>query len=516
MQRHLWPHATRRSRIVAIGFALACAVAAAATLAQAGLNSGFDIWDVMAVALIALTTAWLAWGAAQAFLGLAALEPMPALPLGSTDIPATAILVPVCNENPVELYARLVAMRHSMQAQALPVDFIVLSDTHDPAALKLERLALAPLFSETTALNRFFYRNRKDRHGRKAGNVEDFIRNSGGAYEYVVILDADSLMEGKTIQHLVARMQADPGLGLLQTLPQIFGASSMFGRAMQFAASFHSAVFARGLARLQGRAGPFWGHNAIVRVRALAQCCALPELSGPAPFGGTILRGGWRVEMDPRIGGSYEEGPDNVLAHARRDRRWCQGNLQHIRLLAAPGLHGWSRFVFVQGILAYLVSVAWGAFLVVSLLATATNSNPNYFPNAYQLFPVFPDDKTFQIVALAFGIGGLLLLPKIAIYIEAVAVGRASGYGGALTALKSVGAEILLTAMIAPLMLMYQGRAVFEVFAGKDGGWPATARGEGRLSFGQSWRAGRWISLFGIGATALILVHNHPSGSPNL
>merc|ERR1711964_478537 len=112
----------------------------------------------MAVALIALTTAWLAWGAAQAFLGLAALEPMPALPLGSTDIPATAILVPVCNENPVELYARLVAMRHSMQAQALPVDFIVLSDTHDPAALKLERLALAPLFSETTALNRFFYR----------------------------------------------------------------------------------------------------------------------------------------------------------------------------------------------------------------------------------------------------------------------------------------------------------------------------------------------------------------------
>tara|TARA_R110002051_G_scaffold122091_3_gene195210 strand:+ start:794 stop:2572 length:1779 start_codon:yes stop_codon:yes gene_type:complete len=514
-QRHLRPNATRRARIAAIGFAFACAVAAAATLAQAGLNTGFDIWDFMAVALIALTTAWLAWGAAQAFLGLPALEPLPALTLDHTDFPATAILVPVCNENPVELYARLVAMRHSMQAEALPVDFIVLSDTYDPAALKLERLALAPLFSDATAPNRFFYRNRKDRHGRKAGNVEDFIRNSGGAYEYVVILDADSLMEGKTIQHLVARMQLDPTLGLLQTLPQIFGASSMFGRAMQFAASFHSAVFARGLARLQGGSGPFWGHNAIVRVRALAQCCALPELSGPAPFGGTILshdyveaallvRGGWRVEMDPRIGGSYEEGPDNLLAHARRDRRWCQGNLQHIRLLGAPGLHGWSRFVFVQGIMAYLVSVAWGAFLVVSLLATATNSNPNYFPNAYQLFPVFPDDKTFQIVALAFGIGGLLLLPKITIFIEAVTVGRASGYGGASAALVSVLAEILLTAMIAPLMLMYQGRAVFEVFAGKDGGWPATARGEGRLSFGQSWRAGRWITLFGIGATALI------------
>jgi membrane glycosyltransferase len=266
---------------------------------------------------------------------------------------------------------------------------------------------------------------------------------------------------------------------------------------------------------MQGRAGPFWGHNAIARVRALSQCCGLPELSGPAPFGGTILshdyveaallvRGGWRVEMDPRITGSFEEGPDNLLAFARRDRRWCQGNLQHMRLVGAPGLHGWSRFVFIQGITAYLVSVAWGAFLIVSLLAAATNASPDYFPNAYQLFPVFPDDKTFQIVALAFGIGVLLLLPKLAIFGEAAATGRARGFGGALRALGSVLAEILLTALIAPIMLMYQSRAVAEVFAGKDGGWPATARGEGRLTLTESWRASRWVSLFGIVVTIAV------------
>ncbi len=430
--------------------------------------------------------------------------------------PPTAILVPICNENPVEVCARVQAMRLSLQKAGVPADFAILSDTSDHDALIAERNALAPLFSLEDGPNRVYYRVRTDRYGRKAGNVEDFIRKAGGNYTYVVMLDADSLMEGETIRHMIARMEDNPGIGLLQSLPKIVGAGSAFGRAMQFSASFHSPVFARGLARMQGQAGPFWGHNAIARVRAVSQCCGLPELSGPPPFGGTILshdyveaallvRGGWQVEMDPRIEGSFEEGPDNLLAFARRDRRWCQGNLQHIRLLNAPGLRGWSRFVFVQGILSYLVSLAWGAFLIVSMLSAATAGAPNYFPDAYQLFPKFPDDKTFQVIALAVGVGGLLLLPKLAIFAESVAARRTSGFGGTARAFASVLSETLLTALIAPLMLMYQSRAVAEVLSGRDGGWPATARGEGRLSLLDGWRAGRWITLFGVAVTIFVL-----------
>ncbi|MCB5200707.1 glucans biosynthesis glucosyltransferase MdoH [Loktanella sp. TSTF-M6] len=516
MQRHLRPSSVRTSRIVGISFALLCMVAAAATLAQAGLNTGFDVWDGASVLLIAITTGWLAWGAAQAFIGLPALAPAPRTTLMNGYFPATAILVPICNENPVEVCARVQAMRQSLARSGVPADFAILSDTSDPDALRTERAALASLFDQNDGLNTVYYRVREDRRGRKAGNVEDFIRRSGGNYTYVVLLDADSLMEGEAIRHLVARMEANPGLGLLQTLPRIVGAETAFGRAMQFSASFHSPVFARGLARMQGPAGPFWGHNAIARVRALAQCCGLPELTGPPPFGGTILshdyveaallvRGGWQVEMDPRIDGSFEEGPENLLAFARRDRRWCQGNLQHIRLLNAPGLRKWSRFVFFQGIVSYLVSLAWGAFLIVSLLAAATAGAPNYFPDAYQLFPVFPDDRTFQIVALACGVGGLLLLPKLAIYAESVLTGRAYQFGGTLRALGSVLAETLLTALIAPLMLMYQSRAAAEVLSGRDGGWPATARGEGRLGWVEGWRAGRWITLFGVAVSIFVL-----------
>ena len=516
LQPHLRPLRTRLNRAGALTFAALCTVTAAATLTQAGLNAGFDAWDAAAVFLIAITTGWLAWGAAQAFVGLPSLAPLPRVGLITHAFPPTAILVPICNENPVEVCARVQAMHMSLQKAGVPADFAILSDTSDPDALIAERIALAPLFPLDDGPNRVYYRVRTDRYGRKAGNVEEFIRKSGGNYTYVVMLDADSLMEGETIRHMVHRMEGNPGIGLLQTLPKIVGANSAFGRAMQFSASFHSPVFARGLARMQGQAGPFWGHNAIARVRAVSQCCGLPELSGPPPFGGTILshdyveaallvRGGWQVEMDPRIEGSFEEGPDNLLAFARRDRRWCQGNLQHIRLLNAPGLRSWSRFVFVQGILSYLVSLAWGAFLIVSMLSAATAGTPNYFPNSYQLFPVFPDDRTFQIIALAVGVGGLLLLPKLAIFAESVAVRRTAGFGGAGRAFASVLSETLLTALIAPLMLMYQSRAVAEVLSGRDGGWPATARGEGRLTMLDGWRSGQWITLFGVAVTIFVM-----------
>ncbi|MCE8471342.1 glucans biosynthesis glucosyltransferase MdoH, partial [Rhodovulum sulfidophilum] len=277
----------------------------------------------------------------------------------------TVVLVPICNEDPVTTFARIAAMDGSIQAAGLRCDIAVLSDTRDPENAARERDVFARLLAETGGAGRIFYRRRTDNRGRKAGNIEDFIQSSGGAYEFALILDADSLMEGVTIRRMIARMQADPRLGLLQTLPKIIGAGSLFGRAMQFSASFHSPVFARGLARLQGNTGPFWGHNAMVRVRAFAESCGLPALEGKPPFGGHILshdyveaallaRAGWRVKLDETIEGSFEEGPDNILAHAKRDRRWCQGNLQHIRLVLAPGLAGWSRFVFLQGIFAYL------------------------------------------------------------------------------------------------------------------------------------------------------------------
>ena len=483
-----------------------------------GAADGLDLMDVLRAALILVSTFWLAWGAVQAFAGLTTRPPRPA----RHDGPLTSrcvILVPVYNEDPAATFPRIAAMETSLQrtGMAAHFHFAILSDTRDEATAEAEREGLRRLLSLTRAEGRIFYRRRENNRGRKAGNIEDFITRSGSAYDLAVILDADSLMEGDTLIEMVRRMEAEPELGLLQTLPQIVNARSRFGRIQQFAAAFYSPVFCRGLAMMQGRTGPFWGHNAIVRVRAFAESCGLPELSGPPPFGGHILshdyveaallaRAGWQVRVDDDLTGSYEEGPENMVLHAKRDRRWCQGNLQHARLLTAPGLKSWSRFVFVQGILAYLSPVIWLAFLLCSIAAPLFVPPINYFPIEGWRWPVIPFSQTSQAVALAICIVGLLFLPKLLILVDAGLRRRATGFGGASAAARSVGAELAFSALSAPVFLMFNTRSVMQVVAGVDGGWPAQARGDGRMTMTEAWQASSWIVISGLLGAVLAFI----------
>ncbi len=353
-------------RTLAIGGSVLLAFAALALFLQSVGTDGLQTLDFFRALLIAVSTFWLGWGAALAILGLFA-STAPRKPLDTPIRGRTVILVPVYNEDPAATFARIAAMDADLQAQGLGprTAFAILSDTRDDTIARREAFWFLRLLDETGGEGRIFYRRRTSNRGRKAGNIADFIRTSGAAWDYALILDADSLMTAATIAEMIRRIEAEPTLGLLQSPPGIIRARSRFGRAMQFAGAFHGPIFTRGLARLQGRTGPFWGHNAIVRIRAFAESCGLPELTGRPPFGGHILshdyveaallaRAGWTVRVDPDLMGSFEEGPENMILHARRDRRWCQGNLQHARILTAPGLSGWNRFVFLQGILTYV------------------------------------------------------------------------------------------------------------------------------------------------------------------
>lgn len=509
----------RRARIATFAVSIAAAVTGFLLFLQFGLADGLDTVDVLRSGLILMSTFWLAWGAAQGLLGLTT-RPVLRPTSGAQIKGRTVVLVPVYNEDPVTTFARIAAMDASIRAEdtGAVFDFAILSDTTNDAIAARERLWFLRLLTETQGEGRIFYRRRDRNTGRKAGNIEDFIQQSGGAYDYAMILDADSLMEGSTIAEMVRRMEADPDLGLLQSLPRVVGARSRFGRTMQFSASFYSPIFARGLAMMQGRTGPFWGHNAVVRVRAFAASCGLPELAGQPPFGGHILshdyveaallaRAGWTVRLDDDLDGSFEEGPENIVDHAKRDRRWCQGNLQHARLVGAPGLKGWSRWVFVQGILAYIAPLFWLAFILASIAAQFFDAPPDYFPEANWPFPVFPADETAKAIGLAVGIFGLLLLPKLLIAMDAAASGRARGFGGGLRALASTLLELLLSSVMAPIFLMYQTRSVFQVLTGRDGGWPANNRGDGRMTLAEAWAASRWITGIGlIGLTAIYVL----------
>ncbi|MBL4916466.1 glucans biosynthesis glucosyltransferase MdoH [Szabonella alba] len=503
-------------RALALTLSLTAGCAGFMLFLRFGWADGRDAMDMLRAALIFAATCWLAWGAVQALAGLTTRPPRMSERMAQAEpagLGRCAILVPVYNEDPVTTFARIAAMARSLDltGQAERFHFAILSDTREADISAQEEDWFRHLLAETGWQGRIFYRRRSDNRGRKAGNIEDFIKRSGAAYDFAVILDADSLMEGETMVEMLRLMEAQPDLGLLQTLPRVTRANTLFGRVMQFSAAFYSPVFCRGLAMMQGRTGPFWGHNAIVRMRAFADSCGLPELRGKPPFGGHVMshdyveaallaRAGWTVRVDDDLGGSYEEGPGNVVAHAKRDRRWAQGNLQHARLLTAPGLKPWSRFIFVQGILAYVSPVFWLGFLLASIAAPLFAPPPDYFPVEYWPFPVLPVSEASMAIGLAIGIFGLLFLPKVLIWLDAAIRGRSSGFGGRIRALGSVLAELLFSSLLAPIFLMYQTRALWQILRGADAGWPAQARGEGQLSLRAAWAASHWIvSSGGIG-----------------
>ncbi len=506
-------------RLGALLFAVIVTIGATDLFIRYADTDGMSLVDDFRCGLIALTTLWLAWGAALSLMGLLYLpEPIPRVPDDQPIKGRTAILVPIYNEDPVSTFSRLAAMDQGFAAIGATAlfDFALLSDTTSETIAEEEALWWARLVKERQAEGRIFYRRRSTNIGKKAGNIEDFIRRAGAAYDYALILDADSLMDPRTVVEMVRRMEADSELGLLQTLPVIIHARSFFGRAMQFSASYFSPVFARGVAMLQGREGPFWGHNALVRVRAFAESCGLPQLSGKAPFGGHIMshdyveaallaRAGWKVRLDSDLLASFEEGPENLLEHAKRDRRWCQGNMQYVKLVLAPKLKLWSRLVFLQGIMAYIASPIWLLFLITSLASPFFAPPPDYFPEPHFPFPIFPVDETMMAVVLVVGIWCLLVLPKFIIIVRGIATRDNARFGGTVHALVSTLTEIVFSSLIAPLMLWYQSRAVLQVLFGVDGGWSAANRGGGRMSLNDAWLSSWGIVLTGIVALGFTL-----------
>jgi membrane glycosyltransferase len=511
---------TLKRVVFAVASALLAGVATSLFFLVVTAN-GVTYLHFVQVALLMLCCLWLAWGFNMALAGIA----VPQEPRLTVDAARwrsdsrTAILVPVYNEDARAVFARVAAMIEGLHriGQLERFHVHVLSDSTRADCVDAERAGAAALLAELGAAGRLYYRNRTKNIGRKAGNIEDFVTNSGGAYDYMLVLDADSLMRPETIVQMVARMDEDPELGLLQTQPLIIGRRTLFGRALQFSAALFSPIFSRGIAALQGREGPFWGHNAIIRIRAFAACCGLPTLEGRPPFGGHILshdfveaallaRGGYKVRVDPDLEGSYEEAPSNIIEYAKRDRRWCQGNLQHGKLLGAPGLKPWSRVALVSGIMAYAASPIWLLFLIVSLLDPILAPAPNYFPDD-SLFPVFPRPETNKALLLLFGIFVLLLLPKTLITFGSAMTERRHRFGGALMVVVGATFELVMTSILAPVMMMFQSKAVGEILVGADAGWPASEREDGSQPLATAFQASWW--MVAAGAAVLLATVNY-------
>ncbi|MGF6309587.1 membrane glycosyltransferase [Bradyrhizobium sp. i1.8.4] len=471
---------------------------------------GVTIMEGMVLVLFVALLAWVAFSFVSALAGFFVLlrRHGNALPI-QDDGPLpqiasrTAVLLPTYNENPHQLMARLHAIYESVEAtgHGEGFDWFVLSDTRDPDIWIAEEQAFLAL-SDACGGGRLYYRHRADNTARKSGNVGEWITRFGGAYQFMIVLDADSLMSGDTMVRMVHAMETNPQAALLQTLPVIVNARSLFSRLQQFAGRLYGPMVAAGVAWWHGSEGNYWGHNAIIRIQAFAEQAGLPELAGRKPFGGHILshdfveaalmrRAGWGIYMAPVLGGSFEEVPPSLLDFAARDRRWCQGNLQHLAVLTTRRLHWVSRLHFMTGIGSYITAPLWLSFLLLGILISlqARFIRPEYFPKGFSLFPNWPAQDPV-LAAWVFGLTmALLIVPKLLGFILLLTRSDTRRqFGGGFRAFAGVIAEVLISAMIAPVMMVFQSIAVVEILLGQDAGWQTQRRDDGEVERRELYR----------------------------
>lgn len=508
------------ARVLAFGGAAALTTFGSDQMLQAFDPEGVNALQLALRALFVLTFGWIAFSACSTLAGLL-FGPRRA-PGDTTSLltTRTALVMPVYNEDAAASFGALAAMGRGLReaGAAGAFEIFILSDTRDADAWVRETTAFAALRRRLADGPSVWWRRRTLNRGRKAGNVQDFVERWGARYDFMLVLDADSLMAPETIVEMVRRMQSSPRLALLQSNPALAGGVTPYARIQQFAGAVYGRAVARGVAAWQGTDGNFWGHNALIRVRAFAESAGLPELPGRKPFGGHILshdfveaallrRAGWDVRMDPDLGGSWEGAPPSLLASAARDRRWAQGNVQHVAVLPASGLRWVSRIHFLIGLGAYLVSPIWLAMIVVGLALTAQSAllRPEYFTDAVQLFPRWPRFDAERMGWLFAGSMALLLFPKALGALEACFNPILSArFGGARRVIAGVSVEIVLSAMLAPALMLIQARHIVEILLGRDSGWNAQERGGAVLPWRAALSAHGWHAAIGIGGAVLL------------
>jgi membrane glycosyltransferase len=512
------PRALGLRRLLVIGGAIVMTGFGAREMYRVLAVNGATPLAIFMLALFVALFAWIALSFTSAIAGFISVMAGGGKRLVAPDArPAsrTALLMPTYNESPVRIMAGLEAIDEELRSRHAGdlFDIFILSDSTDPETWIAEEKAFLDLRERTNGAGRIFYRHRAQNTARKAGNIAEWVGRFGGAYPQFLILDADSVMRGDTLVALVCAMEAHPDAGLIQTLPTITGGTTLFARMQQFAGRVYGPVIAHGIAWWHGAEGNYWGHNALIRTRAFAEQAGLPELPGRKPFGGHIMshdfveaalmrRGGWAIHMMPGLEGSYEESPPSLIDLAVRDRRWCQGNLQHLAVLPARGLHWVSRMHLLTGIGSYITAPLWLLFLLSGVLIAlqARFIPPDYFPSAGKvLFPRWPVIDPVRAMWVFIATMGLLLVPKLLGSIT-VLVRRElrRGCGGFLGLLVSLLLETLIAGLMAPVVMITQSIDVVAILLGRDSGWNAQRRDDGGVPLRDVIRLYRRHTILGV------------------
>lgn len=423
-----------------------------------------------------------------------------------------AIVFPVYHEDVTRVAAGIAATWGSIAklhpAFAPNFDIYLLSDSRKIEFGIAEEAAMHRL-GEAFPDGRFFYRRRVINQNAKLGNIVDFCRRWGTRYKYMLVMDADSVMDGDAVCTLLRMMEGNARIGILQTNPAPILRASLFGRMQQFASRLYGSVFSYSLQSMYMGDASYIGHNALIRLKPFIAHCILPTLPGRPPWGGKPLshdivesammaRAGYEVWFLPEIGGSYEETPGNILDFLIRERRWLQGNMQHLRFVFADGLRSIYRETFISGSMAYGSALLWAVFLVVSTFGMFHFLNSGLAALSAVRMLELP---SFMLVAstLIF-----LFMPRIlalAIHLERK---KAAGFGGKVKLIWSVILETLFSLLFSPILMIYISYFILLWLKGKAISWDAQTRRDTVLPWAVCLRHFGWVSLTGLVCLALV------------
>lgn len=476
-------------------FALSlCVVTLLAVLAGVAIVFGVDGLDMLEwgiLACITLSAPWTILGFWNSLLGLflarTTRRTMPFAFIKDVETPIRgkiALAMAIRNEEPQRAFDRLLAMRRSLDRTAWGhrFDLHILSDTNIDEVAEHEERLFALHRDTLDGAGHAEYRRRSLNEGYKAGNIWQFLQDRGAGYDLFLPLDADSLMSADAILRLVRIAEANPRIGIVQSLAVGAPAESAFGRIFQFGMRHGMRAFTLGSAWWQGDCGPFWGHNAVIRTAAFKAHCALPKLKGRPPLGGDILshdqveavlmrRAGYEVRVVPVASESYEENPVTVLDFMTREQRWCNGNMQYWRLLGMPGLRPTSRFQLFQAIMMYLSAPAW--MILTALGAAKAVVDP---------MMIFDGVLAISLFALMVGMS---LTPKIigAIHVM-LETGGVARYGGKRRFFAGLAVETVFSILMSPVIAVHLTVFLIGLAFGRKGGWS----GQIRDAYGLEWR----------------------------
>ena len=487
---------------------------------------GFDIIDITLLALFAVTLPWMVAGFWNAVIGLlivrlsanpiATVMPAAARIRGDESVTvSTAILLCIRNEWPERMIRNLEPMLAGLDAAGCGARFnlYVLSDTSDANIAGNEEACFAALTSRWRDRIAITYRRRTVNTGYKAGNIREFCERWGGKHDFAVTLDADSFMTADAVLRLVRIMQADPRLGILQGLIVGLPSTSAFARVFQFGMRLGMRSYTIGSAWWQGDCGPYWGHNAVLRLKPFIAHCALPVLSNNGTEDRHILShdqieavlmrtAGYHVRVLPQEDLGWEENPPTLLEFIRRDLRWCQGNMQYWRFLSLPGLKPVSRYQLALAILMFIGSPAWIGLLVLGTLAQAFSSTPGSFIRA--------DAGMALLVCVLV----MWFAPKIASAIDILLrpeLRRA--FGGTGLFIISFAIETVYSILLCPILWFGHTLFLTGLLFGREIGWLGQTRDDHAVPFTLALQNLWPHTLLGCAALGLLAV-TQPAAIP--